>query len=535
MKNNKQAKFRLKGYGKSSSLSVQLDERVPLMVTDIQQLMLHTLLGTSIAFQPTPWYVVEKKHLVKGVTCLVFEGVSVNHWKEHNESFEHCQKIFKEVIEIVTPSFHGGSLVEELAAVPLSDMEKESLIKKYGNLNLALQCRKDLMKMMKAVFPIKHVSNDNDKSESPDNFPRTQLIMSAQQLIEENYPLPLKGKLKNIYLDYVMTKNNYQPVTPHSPMFAIDCEMCITSIGSELTRVSVVNEKHEVIYESLVKPYNEITDYLTHFSGINKSKLENVEKRIEDVQKELKKLLPPDAILVGQSLNSDLQALKMMHPYIIDTSIIFNFTGERSRRPKLRTLAFEFLNETIQNGKNGHCSEEDALACMKLVQLKLRNSIEFGDAVHDKNKIKYKSVINSEGEEETQYASTIFNHFIQQKKKSLIVGCDDITGDYHGYLTRAMECSNTQMLSQRGKPKKVKLHTVDTQDDVITTICDKTSQFDFIMGHLKIDVSENEMVQMKQLDTWLSQTYKAIKASTLFVVIFSGSTGDNGIALITVK
>ena len=57
--------------------------------------------------------------------------------------------------------------------------------------------------------------------------------------------------------------------------------------------------------------------------------LEGVTTTLSDVQQILRKLLPPDAILVGQSLNSDLHTLKMMHPYIIDTSVIFNITGDR--------------------------------------------------------------------------------------------------------------------------------------------------------------------------------------------------------------
>lgn len=79
----------------------------------------------------------------------------------------------------------------------------------------------------------------------------------------------------------------------------------------------------------MVKPDNEIVDYLTQYSGITKGMLENVTIKLENVQRDLQKLLPVDAILVGQSLNSDLHALKMMHPYIIDTSVIFNVTGDR--------------------------------------------------------------------------------------------------------------------------------------------------------------------------------------------------------------
>ena len=66
-----------------------------------------------------------------------------------------------------------------------------------------------------------------------------------------------------------------------------------------------------MVYESLVKPYNPITNYLTRFSGITEKMLQDVEKRLEDVQNDLIQLLPPDAILVGHSLNTDLHAIKV--------------------------------------------------------------------------------------------------------------------------------------------------------------------------------------------------------------------------------
>ena len=93
--------------------------------------------------------------------------------------------------------------------------------------------------------------------------------------------------------------------------------------------------------------------------------LEDVDTRLEDVQKALIDLLPADAILIGQSLNSDLNALQMMHPYVIDTSVIFCISGNRRRKSKLSLLSALFLGHTIQNeGKKGHNPIEDALACM---------------------------------------------------------------------------------------------------------------------------------------------------------------------------
>ena len=116
---------------------------------------------------------------------------------------------------------------------------------------------------------------------------------------------------------------------------------------------------------SLVLPENPIINYLTQFSGITKKSLEGVTKRLEDVQKDLQNLLPSNAVLVGQSLNSDLHALQMMHPYVIDTSVIYNVTGNRSRKTKLSVLSNMFLGQDIQiDGRKGHDPEEDARAAM---------------------------------------------------------------------------------------------------------------------------------------------------------------------------
>ena len=87
--------------------------------------------------------------------------------------------------------------------------------------------------------------------------------------------------------------------------------------------------------------------------------------RLSNVQKDLKELLPSEAILVGQSLNSDLAAMRMLHPYVIDTSVIYNLSGDRKKKTKLSVLSEMFLGEKIQTeGRRGHNPEEDAVAAM---------------------------------------------------------------------------------------------------------------------------------------------------------------------------
>ena len=112
--------------------------------------------------------------------------------------------------------------------------------------------------------------------------------------------------------------------------------------------------------------------------------LEGVTTTLADIQKKLVEILHPRTILIGHSLNSDLTALKITHPYIVDTAIIFPHPRGPPLKSSLKWLAQKYLNREIQKGHGstgpgaGHDSIEDARTCLDLVKQKCEKGKEWG-------------------------------------------------------------------------------------------------------------------------------------------------------------
>ena len=170
-------------------------------------------------------------------------------------------------------------------------------------------------------------------------------------------------------------------VTDGRIVLAMDCEMCKVE-GDEmaLTRVSLVEWDGNILLDELVKPDKPITDYLTPYSGITPAKLENITTNIKDIQDRLLKDITPKHILIGHSLNSDLMALKLTHPFIIDTSILYPHPRGPPMKSSLKWLAKKYLEREIQkgHGNKGHDSIEDARACLDLVKMKCERGPQWG-------------------------------------------------------------------------------------------------------------------------------------------------------------
>ncbi|TWW60255.1 RNA exonuclease 1 -like protein [Takifugu flavidus] len=147
---------------------------------------------------------------------------------------------------------------------------------------------------------------------------------------------------------------------------------CYTIHGLELSRVTLVNSRLQVIYDTFVRPDNEVIDYNTRFSGISEEDVKGNHTSLREVQDKLLSFINADTILIGHSLETDLCALKLLHGTVVDTSVVFPHHLGPPYKLTLTSITAEHLRRIIQESVCGHDTAEDASACMELMLWKLK-------------------------------------------------------------------------------------------------------------------------------------------------------------------
>ncbi|XP_009579922.1 PREDICTED: RNA exonuclease 1 homolog, partial [Fulmarus glacialis] len=171
---------------------------------------------------------------------------------------------------------------------------------------------------------------------------------------------------------FVKTLVKSPPFDGNYGVYALDCEMCYTTHGLELTRVTVVDAKLQVVYDTFVKQDGKVVDYDIRLSRATKDDLKNTTTSLRDVQAILLNLFSADTILIGHNLENDLFALKLIHDTVVDTSIVFPHRLGLPHKRALRSLMADYLRRIRQDDVDGHNSREDAIACMELILWKVK-------------------------------------------------------------------------------------------------------------------------------------------------------------------
>ncbi|XP_077461308.1 RNA exonuclease 5 [Stigmatopora argus] len=314
----------------------------PIKTDELTELLHCAALGGTNAVKQPSWCSL---HGQKYINVVVVEGVSQSDFYRHYIILNNLRTKYSNRLSF-TSSSSSCSLLSTIFNSQVDELEQSSVS----------QEQKDNSMLHKVLRTHPVVLKFGTKKRGP-----TAYMLTQEDLIKKHYPVKgLPG-----FEDFAVI--DCDNVTDDSPLFGLDCEMCLTVRGYELTRVSLVNGEGTCLMDELVKPDNKILDYLTEFSGITAAMLHSVTTTLRNVQVMLRKLLPRNAILVGHTIDNDLVALKLIHPHVIDTSLLYR--GEFGRKFKLKLLAEVALGRRIQTQEEkGHHPVEDALAALDLAK-----------------------------------------------------------------------------------------------------------------------------------------------------------------------
>ncbi|KAH8171403.1 RNA exonuclease 3 [Sarocladium implicatum] len=207
-------------------------------------------------------------------------------------------------------------------------------------------------------------------------------------------------------LNFQRTPENLAAVSGRAVCF--DCEMGYTVHGMELIRLTATSwPTGETLLDVLVKPVGEILDLNSRFSGVwpedmatarpwqegdslvPKPKADTEKEQGAAIQGDIKvvsspaearnllfSLISPSTPLIGHGLENDLNAVRIVHPTLVDTILLYPHKAGLPIRNGLKALMALHLNKKIQRDDvegevKGHDSAEDARAAGELARLKV--------------------------------------------------------------------------------------------------------------------------------------------------------------------
>lgn len=179
--------------------------------------------------------------------------------------------------------------------------------------------------------------------------------------------------------------------------------------------------------------------------------------------------------------------------------------------------------EKIQTGQQGHCSSEDSLACMKLVQLKLKHHLYYGDAVMNNvtaDLRHHPEMVTS------QYATSMLRQCVKMDKTANVIGVEEIGQKYKFYVDKG---ENVDI-------KNISCSSENSNKDVIKKLLDSMLGYSLNIAHIKVTEKQLQTTNIfKTLDKWIEEIYEKTCNSSLLAVLFGGQKQGNGVCFLKVK
>ncbi|GFF84655.1 RNA exonuclease 3 [Aspergillus udagawae] len=198
---------------------------------------------------------------------------------------------------------------------------------------------------------------------------------------------PVQDFILENWQNYRLTPSPEPGLCSPRRVVALDCEMVEVEGGSaEVAQICAVDIlTSEVIVEKYVVPSRTVTDWRTPWSGMSQKLLEDMKEAgktvngWEEARKALWAHIGPDTILVGQSLQHDLDIIRMVHLSVVDTVILSREAVAKDCKQSwgLKRLCKQMLDRDIQQSRRGHDCLEDTMATREVVLWCVRHPNKF--------------------------------------------------------------------------------------------------------------------------------------------------------------
>ncbi|KAF2135116.1 uncharacterized protein K452DRAFT_338079 [Aplosporella prunicola CBS 121167] len=194
--------------------------------------------------------------------------------------------------------------------------------------------------------------------------------------------------------DFELTPSLYG--APKRRAVALDCEMGeARDATSEVILLCAVDYlTGESLIHRYVSPTKDLIDWRTCIHGVTEYKVTAATERNEALhgwkgaRQELWRHIDENTILIGQALQHDLKALRMVHHRIVDSAILSkNAVGRKGRQWGLAALCSQLLGVEIRkNIGEVHDCLEDTLAAREVVLWCTREAQKLRDWGNEKRK-----------------------------------------------------------------------------------------------------------------------------------------------------
>jgi hypothetical protein len=198
---------------------------------------------------------------------------------------------------------------------------------------------------------------------------------------------PVQDFLLDNWLNYRLTPSPEPGLYQPRRVVALDCEMVEVEGGSaEVAQICAADIlTGEAIVDIYVVPSKTVTDWRTPWSGMSQKLLEEMKEAGKTVngwaeaRKALWAHINLDTVLVGHSLQHDLDIMRMVHLNIVDTAILSREAVAKDCKQNwgLKRLCKQMLDRDIQQSRRGHNCLEDTMATREVVLWCVRHPGKF--------------------------------------------------------------------------------------------------------------------------------------------------------------